>query len=450
MLVQTTLLTVMLVLTAIGPAMTDSVRAQSLESRVEAYLKSYLETGNFSGSILIAKEGQIILSKGYGLADHDTGTPNGPETVYHLASVSRIFTSAAIVLLEQQGKLSVDDPLSKYLPEWPRGDEITIHHLLTLSAGFPNINSMPGYFFWQQSQQTPESLVEKFRDLPLEFEPGTRTVHSNSNYNVLALLIERISGRSYGTFLEDEILVPLQMHQTAHHASKDQAIPHEAIGYAPAGLADVVPAPLIDWSVKTGNGSMYSTTEDLYRLDRDLVHLRLFRYPAKKKLFTEHFPNNGYGWFLDRRFGTKEIYINGGSPGFGSFWGRSADNDVTVIVLGNMYNNVPNTIGRDLIAMVMGEAVEPPPILREPPDPALLAELIGTYQFGPDFYNPNGTVNVTVQDGHLFNGSHWLMPTATGKLHFVHRRYWSDLVFHRGDDGKIVELRYDRYVGKKK
>ncbi len=95
-------------------------------------------------------------------------------------------------------------------------------------------------------------------------------------------------------------------------------------------------------------------------MDRDLVHLRLFRYPAKKKLFTEHFPKNGYGWFLDRRFGTKEIYINGGSPGFGSFWGRSADNDVTVIVLGNMYNNVPNTIGKDLIAMVMGEAVEPP------------------------------------------------------------------------------------------
>ena len=108
-----------------------------------------------------------------------------------------------------------NDRLSKHFAGWPRGDEITIHHLLTSSAGFPNINSMPDYGTWQMFSQTPEILVEKFRDLPLEFEPGEQSVHSNSNYNVLALLIEKLSGRTYGEFLEDEIFTPLAMTHTA-------------------------------------------------------------------------------------------------------------------------------------------------------------------------------------------------------------------------------------------
>ena len=165
--------------------------AASLETEVDRYLQPYLDTGNFSGSVLIARGGKILLSKAYASASLELGVRNTPKTVFRLASVSRIFTSAAILLLEQQGKLSVGDRLSKHLPEWPRGDEITIHHLLTLSAGFPNINTMPDYGTWQMFPQTPEDLVEKFRDLPLEYEPGEQSSHSNSNYNVLALLFPK-------------------------------------------------------------------------------------------------------------------------------------------------------------------------------------------------------------------------------------------------------------------
>ena len=120
---------------------------------------------------------------------------------------------------------------------------------------------------------------------------------------------------------------------------------------------------------------------------------------------------------------------------------------MTVIILGNLYNGVPTPIGRDLIALTLGENVEPVPIRRERPDPAHLAELVGTYQFGPDFYRPNGQVRFWVKDGHLFNGESWIIPT--GDLKFIHRTYWSDLEFKRDESGRIAKLQYDKFVGQK-
>ena len=425
----------------------DPSAAPSQEDQVDAYLKPYLDTGNFSGSILVARKGEIVFSKGYGFADIADQTPNGPHTSYYLASTSRIFTSAAILLLEQQGKLSIEDPLSKHLPDWPRGDEIKIHHLLTLSAGFPNINELRGYSSWSQTSQTPASLCEKFRDLPLEFEPGARSVHSNSNYNVLALLIEKLSGRTYGEFLEQEFFAPLGMTHTAHDDDSDRVVDHRAQGYRPVGLAELRPDASLNWSVKTGNGSIYSTVEDLYRFDRMLVAKSLLDDASVAKLFTEHFPSNGYGWFVGERFGTIEVSIGGRSPGFGSSWQRSVDADVTVIVLGNIYNGLPSTIASQLLAMELGEQVAPSPLRADPPDPALLAEVVGSYQFGPDFYRSNAKIEFYEWNGHLFNAGSWLIPA--GEMTFIHRIYWSTLTFQRDESGEVHRLQYDDFVGAK-
>lgn len=414
---------------------------------VDAYLEPYLSTGNFSGSILVARGGRILFSRGYGLADVENERPNEPDTSFYLASTSRIFTSAAILLLEQAGELSVSDPLSKHLPGWPRGDEITIHHLLTLSAGFPNINELGGYALWSLSPQTPEDLCAKFRDLPLEFEPGARSVHSNSNYNVLALLIEELSGLTYGEFLEKELFEPLGMTRTAHDADSTRAVAHRALGYRPTGIAELVPHGGLQWSVKTGNGSIYSTVEDLYRFDRMLVEGSILNEETVAKLFTEYYPKNGYGWFLLSRFGAKEVSITGRSPGFGSSWRRLIEPDVTVIVLGNIYNGLPGTISRDLLSLAMRKVPEPSPIRADPPDPQLLADVVGTYQFGPDFYRANGSVRLHAQDGHLFDRDSWLIPA--GEATFTHRTYWSTLRFERDHDGEVSRLVYDGFVGEK-
>lgn len=419
-----------------------------LGTLVDEYLEPYLATRNFSGTVLIGKEDQVLFRKGYGFADHDQGVANEPQTVFHLCSVSRTFTSAAILLLQQQGKLSVNDRLSKYFPEWPRGDEITIHHLLTLSAGFPNINTLPGYMSWSMSPQTPSSLCEKFRGLPLEFEPGTKSVHSNSNYNVLALLIEEVSQKTYGQFLRDEFFAPLEMTQTAHDDHSDQLVPHEAIGYLPTGRTGIGLMPTPDWSVKTGNGSLYSTVDDLYKFDRMLTHNRLLDEAATEQLFAEHFPANGYGWFVSKESAVTRVNISGRSPGFGAYWVREIEPDITVIVLGNLYSSATIKIGNELLRIAKGEPIETPTLRLAPLPSESLRDFPGAFQFGPDFYRPNGIVRVRIKDGHLVDGRNaWLIPAGDDR--FIHRIYWSNLEFVRDRSGKVMELRYDSYTGKK-
>lgn len=421
---------------------------KEIVQQIERYLDPYIETNNFTGSILVARRGQVLLAKGYGEADRDAGIANGPDTIHHLASVSRTFTSAGILLLHQRGKLSLDDTLDKFIPDWPRGDEITVHHLMMLAAGFPNINGLAGYGQWSQSPQTPESLAATFRDLPLEFTPGEKTVHSNSNCVVLALLIEKISGKSFGQFLEDEFFRPLGMTRTRHDTDAAKRRDGEAIGYSPVGLGELEPAPTLDWTVKTGNGSLESTVNDLYKFDRMLAKSSLLNSESTELLFREHMPRHGYGWFVRTEPDTKQVYINGRSPGFGSYWLRDVARDITVIVLGNIYNGVPTDIGQDLYRIVRGEERQPPPMSKKPLPQNLLDELTGAYQFGPDFYVPNKRSSIIARDGHLFDDrGDWLIPT--GNRSFIHRRYWSTLVFGEPEPDGSLDLNYDTFVGKK-
>ncbi len=418
-----------------------------LGESVDRYIEPYVATGSFSGSILIARRGEVLFRGAYGFANLEHQVPNTPRTVYHLASVSRIFTCAAILVLEQRGKLRVDDPVGRHLAGYPRGDAITLHHLLTGASGIPNVNDLEGYDLWSTQPQTPSTLVEKFRDLPLEFEPGERSVHSNSNYALLALVIETVSGKSYGDFLRDELFAPLGMERTGHDGDPSALIPDRASGYAPVGRAALVNAPTLDWSVKTGNGSLYSTVEDLYRWDRALVSGALLSPAAVEKTFTDHVEHNGYGWFVRERFGTREVHINGRSPGFGSYWGRSLGHDVTVIVLGNIYNSQPTTIGRDLIAMALDEPFEPPRISAAKVGSEALREVVGSYRFGPDYYSPNREVTLRDEDGDLFIDWGWLMPAGEGR--FLDRLYGGEVEFRRDADGRVVEMLYDGFVGKR-
>ena len=181
---------------------------KQLEKKVDAYVKPYLQTGDFSGSILIAKSGDVLLMKSYGLADRENKILNTPQTKFHLASTSKPFTTAAIMLLEEQGRLKVTDPLTKFIPGYPNGDKITVHHLMIHSTGIANINGFSNYGSLSQHSQTPATLVAQFKNKALIFEPGDRYSYSNSNYNLLAYIIEHVSGKDYGTFLKENIFDP--------------------------------------------------------------------------------------------------------------------------------------------------------------------------------------------------------------------------------------------------
>src|SRR5262249_39576280 len=158
------------------------------------------------GSVLVSRDGQVLMSKGYGSANLGGGIPNTPSTKVPLGSISKKLTAASILLLVGMGKLHVEDPVKKDFPDAPAAwDEMTIYHVLTHTAGIPNFTNFPDYGPTKGLPATPEKLVARFRDKPLEFEPGQGWNYSNSGYVLLGYLIERISGQSYEKFVQENL-----------------------------------------------------------------------------------------------------------------------------------------------------------------------------------------------------------------------------------------------------
>ena len=187
---------------------------EELADAIDVYIEPYVDGQNFSGTILLARGGDVVFSKGYGMACYEHSVPNEAETKFQIASVSKSFTEAAILLLEKGGELRRDDAVSRFIPDYPRGDEITINHLITHTSGLPRHVFQPDFREKSSRAHTTEDLVDWLRDKPLAFTPGERYGYSNANYSMLAHIIERVSGLSYGDFLETRILSPLGLENT--------------------------------------------------------------------------------------------------------------------------------------------------------------------------------------------------------------------------------------------
>jgi CubicO group peptidase (beta-lactamase class C family) len=426
-------------------AQTRKANEKTIESEVDAYLKPYLDLGGFSGSILIAKGGRVLLSKGYGMANYELNVPCTPQTKFHLGSVSKTFTAAAIMILQERGKLNVQDPLSKFIPDYPNGDRITLHHLLTNTSGIPNINNFPDYNSLSKFPHTPSDLIPLFKNKPLDFEPGTRPyTESNSNYNLLAFIIEKLSGQTYGEFVKQNILDPLGLQNTRHDGDASALIPNKAAGYVPAGLTGVENAPYLDWSTKTGNGSIYSTVEDLFRWDRALYTERILKKSSLDQMFKEQ-----YGWFSGKRLNRNVVRMNGRSPGFNSDFQRYLDDDVCIIVLANTYVPTATIIGADLAKIVFGESYEIPRVGKPVQLPRqTLERYAGRYQFGPDFFVPRGVYAIQENNGELLmvapGANATLVPQS--ETEFFDRPFWSMLIFGKDNQGKVTHLLW-RYGG---
>ncbi len=198
-----------------SPAAAQVPARDALAQRVDRYLQPYLDLAAFSGVVLLARHGNILLERAYGMANYELGVPIRIGTRFHIASVSKTFTAAAVLQLVERGKIRIRDPIAKFVPDYPRGNEITVHHLLAHASGIPDVNGLPGYDTIARLPHTTASLVALFRDQPLDFVPGSRYSYSNSNYNLLAYIIEHVSGMGYGEFLEQNIFRPAGLTSTA-------------------------------------------------------------------------------------------------------------------------------------------------------------------------------------------------------------------------------------------
>jgi CubicO group peptidase (beta-lactamase class C family) len=433
-----------------GAAPAQKPPANVLTSNIETYLSPFVESGNFTGAVLVARKGQILFRRAYGMANYELRASNSPSTRFHVASVSKPFTAIAILQLEEQGRLNVSDPVARLVPDFPSGDKIKLEHLLTHTSGIPNVNDLPDYDTFARSPHTVAELVAKFASLPLDFEPGSNYGYSNSNYNLLALILEKVSGEKYGDYVRKHILEPAGMSDSGHDGEAWRLIPGAASGYEPAGVDFYEKAPYLDWSNKTGNGSLYSTIDDLYRFDRALNTDTLLKAATRHKYFVEG-KGNRFGWFNRTRSGHRVMSANGRSPGFTSSVDRYPDDDVTVIVLSNSYATVSqDPIAGALAAMVFGESPEKAPVFAVARIPqATLASYAGQYQYGADYFVPNGKATLTVDGSALLLelGSFRTPLVPVSPTEFLERNFLGRVVFSVGASGKVESLTYS-YAGK--
>lgn len=420
---------------ALAPAFPDAA------GRIGARVREYAGAGLFSGIVLVTKGDATVYEGAFGLADRAFSVPNTAAAKFHIASVSKPITAAAVLLLIDQGKLDWHTPIGKVLPDFPNGDRITIEEVLTHYSGLDDTSARPDYTEWSRFPQTPASLVERLARLPLRSPPGKEFRYSNANYHLLALIIERVSGQPYGEFLDTNIFKPLRMTGSGHHGDEKEVIPGLATGYLPKGISGWQKPAYLDWTSKTGNGSLYTTAHDLQKFHRALQHGGLLKPETVSASYGFNRSDREVGsfWFRGERDGHRSVYVGGSSPGYKAHLERFIDDDLAVIVLSNAYLASPTPIANDIGAILWERSPKLPPIpARVPRSKDDLDRLAGEYQFGPNFYVPNVAVRVERRDDYLQMAYKVgdtvipLLPTADG---FFDRLYWS---FVRFEAGKLI------------
>jgi CubicO group peptidase (beta-lactamase class C family) len=360
---------------------------------MDQIVQSYVTNRQFMGTALVARGGQVLFSKGYGSANLEWEIPNTPNTKFRLGSVTKQFTAASILLLEERGKLAVTDPVKKYLPDAPPAwDNITIYNLLTHTSGIPNFTGFPDYPKLEPFPAKPIELVARFRDKPLDFEPGEKWNYSNSGFVLLGYLIEKISGDTYEKFVQDNIFTPLAMKDSGYD-SNSAVIAHRASGYV-SGKNGIENAGFIHMSIPHGAGALYSTTEDLLKWEQGLFGGKLLK-PASLEKMTTPFKNNyAFGIGVETVAGHKVISHGGGIEGFNTELDYYPDDKLAVVVLGNLNGGAPGDIAKKLAALAHGGAVILPGERKEITlDTKLLSRYAGAYQM------EQGPVNLITLDG---------------------------------------------------
>jgi CubicO group peptidase (beta-lactamase class C family) len=346
--------------------------AETPSQEAAALLDGLIKTNDPGLAVLVAQDGKILFEKSYGLADVEHHVPVIPQTTFRIGSITKQFTASAILKLQEEGKLSVNDKLSKYIPDFPRGDEVTLRHLLTHTSGIHSYTAEPDLASRVTNATTTGAIIEEIRKYPFDFDPGTKWRYDNAGYLLLGYIVEKGSGQSYGDFLREEFFQPLGMTNTGVYRAH-LGLPHEALGYS-LGLSastwfswQQLPheslrfnlgknrfKQALNWDMSWfgGCGALYSTVEDLYRWNEGVFNGRVLDAASLKAAFTpvkmpfwvraawavgynDWGSGCGFGWVVCCHRGLREIWHNGGLNGFRSCLLRVPDEKFTVAVLAN-------------------------------------------------------------------------------------------------------------------
>ncbi|HWE86848.1 MAG TPA: serine hydrolase [Terracidiphilus sp.] len=339
-------------------AMAQNSNEAQVKPRLEQVASSYTDNNAFMGTVLVAQGDEILLDKGYGMASLEWNIPDTPDTKFRLGSLTKQFTAALVLLMQQDGKLNINDPVSKYLPDAPKAwEKITLANLLGHTSGIPNFTSFKEFGAWAASSHTWEEEYAFFKDKPLEFEPGSKFSYSNSNFEVLGGVLEKVSGKKYGDLLRERLFSPLGMSDSGLD-SDDLVLPKRAEGYYMPGPKGLMVARSESMSVPFSAGSIYSTTGDLLKWEHGLLDGKLLSADSLKAMTTSGKGDYGLGVMIHNEDGVKVVEHGGGIEGFNTNLIYAPEKRICVIVLANVNGSAPGQMGQQLLDVTLGKPVE--------------------------------------------------------------------------------------------
>jgi len=388
--------------------------------QIDDYIMAQVRQLHIPGvSLAIVRDGRTIKAQGYGFANIELKAPATKDTVYEIGSNTKQFTAAAIMMLVEEGKVRLEDPITKYFPEAPqtwRG--ITIRHLITHTSGIQNHVAVPRWLdvfrtnLAFETTPTRDDLLKMFFKLPLEFQPGETWAYDNTGYYLLGIVIEKASGKSYWQFLDERIFKPLGM--TATRSTDPQPIvPNRASGYEWKN-DHFENRPVLLPAIGFSAGSLLSTVEDTVKWDGALYGEKLLKKSSLDQMWTATMAkdgadapfNYGFGWFIDSYHGHRLVQHSGGTPGFSSVIYRFLDDKLTIIILTNHSDRIVDQLAIDLADICL-------PALKRPdanpdPDPkatAMLKDVVSgllNEKYNPASFTPAMRTFLTTATGKAF------------------------------------------------
>ncbi|MFP7655923.1 serine hydrolase [Chryseobacterium proteolyticum] len=307
----------------------QSVQSQSKKEKIEKLISAYSQLNRFNGSVLVSEKGKIIFEKSYGIKNFQTQEKNTNQSIYRIYSTTKSFTATTILLLNDMGKLSLQDKLTKYFPNFPKGDSITIEQLLTHTSGIQN-NANP------EDTKDEKTFINFIKAQPLDFSPGSQWNYSNSNYYLLGYIINKTAGMSYQKAIQKYILDPLKMTNTGF-GFKELKNKNKTTGYEFLSKNNFREGIVYDYDHPHTAGAMYSTVEDLYKYEEGLKSYKILKKETLEKAQTPfHNYHYGYGWDMSPIKGKETVGHDGGGPGFVSRFFTIPQDNISIIILSNL------------------------------------------------------------------------------------------------------------------
>lgn len=420
--------------------------AQEIQEKLTSYVNSYSETGDFSGCILIQQNGEITYRNCFGKANLEFEISNTPETRFMIGSISKQFTAAAILLLQEKGLLDVNDSLSKYFPDVEKASQISIHQLLSHRSGLVDIYNVPGFNTLSCSKTAFEDLVQMVLDEDLQFTPGSRYQYSNGNYAVLASIIERVAKMDYGNFLKEHIFIPLEMDSTGHRYASS-VVKLLASGYEPEGYSNLGTTDFLNPELLKGGGSLYSTIDNLLLWINQIKNRSLLTSESYDSLLTDHGNNYGYGISVYNSMDQEVFGHDGRLNGYIADYLHYRHSNATIILLGNIQTGVSDFFRNDIASIFFGREYRSRAKIDTPLAGAIENNepYLGVYAFGPNF-----KVYIEENEGKIMaranqGGYSELIPLQDGR--FFSRTLYAYITFRERENGKYATLEWTNNDG---